>query len=1066
MPGISDNTTPLGTGSVGTGNPEIKSYVGRMLETEISRGAYRQNRFNDLQLGKLRASLYSLVSTWPTGDKQNIISQYGDASRLPQQNSKDYVEMLNEQLVETLIIRLPANELNALEGKAKTVQTSLTKQIDAAQKNAERRNSRYVNLNTMQDTYAAVTNAKSASQVVKAIKAKEPGFKLPRGIAGQYGRLRRELVQLLNGQNNVELANTALGVGIDFPEGTRRPDIIDMICNQVILYVATIEGKTRGGISSRVAGAVGDNINKILELTSFSFIAGKDTMSQAELKKKREEARQAQKRMKERERQLTKRSATFGTDFESLAGTKGGWFFGRYKAMRNLQNSDNSVLAGMNTEELRNVADRYGVDWTRYQDNDKRLEVEILRAMAADKRRGRTLEGAEERSKFGMRRAGPGGLMRLPTFNRTAGRAASDQLSAYKSITGISSKGGFSSLKDAGGVGAASGTSNDAVIHLDDNGKPDADAINYAMAVYVVGQGVAGKLVSDKDKALKRIAADKPDGYSDAEWAGMTEKEKIAAKKKAKRSEANGGQNSWDDSLRMFLGLKTRGAKQKDNLNMIRSDNVAKTYANLYDAAVEQAKELGDAAYKESRKKGASRKEARDAREKARNASMTKYHEDKGNKLLAVSSGSAKGNGTDESPRVIHVDVKGGVGTAVMDGSFDATPVWILGGYQVIGATKYDTALSPDKLKELTDKMEAHAISGMSLEGAKSEADKDSESDKEFEQYQKDTKTHKKQAGGFYFNHAAKKLGFKGVLGYNVNGNTNKPHQNDALAVFITNGFTEYISDDLDARLQLMANMQSSIYSYLSTSLPVMFAGLQEAGLTFNAASAGAAATLGIQTVIDTAIGVIQDKMNKVGDDIKVQRYAKGGTGHASSNFIAGDSEDGSQNQEMVSIDWAKRKFKVKPIPQIRGVQKYANGGTGDASDDGGVSNRTTMGSSERNSAMGVSIVGNLVTYSKQLSDVRDDGSGKAIKVYSVNPSFADEIDYNGTKVSVIGIMAGMLEKLGSLESIMTSGTQIMSSVASNTAATASAIKSSGSQSSSSSSGGFPSSLDSILQGK
>jgi hypothetical protein len=1048
---VSGNTSPLG-GAIGTNNSEIRSTVGRMLETEISRDAYRANKFNDLQLAKLRSSLYSLVATWAQGDKQNIISEYGDSGRMPNSNDRDYAEKLNEQTVETLIIRLPANELTALEGKAKQIQSQMTRDIGQIQSATQRRNRRYFNMGTMMDVSNATRGARNASEIYAGMRAVEPGFRVPRGMIGQYNRLRHEVAGLMNGYNDIELANTALGIGLDFPDGTSRRDIIEMICNQCALYASVVEGRTRGGISSRVAGAVGDNICKILEMTSFAYLAGKTSMGGKELRARQEAVRQGRRRMRERERQMTRRSTTFGTDFLSLSGgARGGLFFGQWKAAAKLRESDTSILAGKSLEELRTYAEQYGIDWTRYQDNDKMLEVQILRAMAADKRRGRQLTASESRSQFGIRRAGPLGMFRLPTFNRAASRNATDAMSAYRSVTGLNGSGG--SLKELGEE-AGGGSSSSGIIHLDSNGKPDVKAINYAMAVYVVGQGIGGQLKADY--------GDIPTAYRSKPevWIGMSERQKS----EARRREAGVD----------FFGFKTLRSRT-DDANAAR----AKRETNDADRLRTIMAYVSSAGWSvKGSPKGTS-----DAALRRFFVNRNGVPNNIADEAIAAGKGRVILNNspnanpiTEESNQARRTFIiKAGVPTAdPMSLILETTPVWIMGGLMgggniagidanAVSKSNAEKLVSVEKAFGVSDKNQFFANSGKSLfEDALSSDDKNKNSDAGFAAYRKGKHGAKKTAGDYYFNNAAKKMGFTGVLGYNVNGNGNKSHQNDALAVFVTNGFTEYMADSFEDSMTAILNTEGSIYSYLSTSLPVMFAGLQEGGLTVNAASAGAAATKAFQTVVDAALSAVAQKLKTSRSERKVQRYAKGGVGTQQSSFIAGDSADGGENQEMVNIDWAKRKFRVKPIPQVKpSVSKYADGGVETAA-----SSKAGLAATERSAAMGVGIITNLVSYTRSLDGVKDDGTGKAIKVYSVNPSFADEIDFNGSKVSVIGIMAGMLEKLGSLESIMTSESQIMSAVASNTAAAASAAKSSSQQSSQTASSGFTNALDSVLRGQ
>jgi len=113
---------------------------------------------------------------------------------------------------------------------------------------------------------------------------------------------------------------------------------------------------------------------------------------------------------------------------------------------------------------------------------------------------------------------------------------------------------------------------------------------------------------------------------------------------------------------------------------------------------------------------------------------------------------------------------------------------------------------------------------------------------------------------------------------------------------------------------------------------------------------------------------------------------------------------------------------------------------------------------------MSVGISSNLVSYSRVLQDVRDDGSGKAVKVYAVNPGITDKVDLNGTSISLMELIGSIYTALGTLVASSAVETEILTTIAGNTAVTASGVKSL-EPSSSSSSGGFPSNLNNILRG-
>ena len=236
-------------------------------------------------------------------------------------------------------------------------------------------------------------------------------------------------------------------------------------------------------------------------------------------------------------------------------------------------------------------------------------------------------------------------------------------------------------------------------------------------------------------------------------------------------------------------------------------------------------------------------------------------------------------------------------------------------------------------------------------------------------------------------------------------------------------------------------------YLWLKEYLPKLWMGLQSfAG--FNTAAPVALGVMALNAVNDAVDATI----SSFGIDADA-RGAKGKAGNKTSHFISGDSLNGKENKEQVSIDWDRKTYNVKPIP------KYANGGKENAS---GRSYEIT--NTERNAPMSVGISSNLVSYSRILQNVKDDGSGKALKVFAVNPGITDKVDLNGTSISLIELIGSIYTALGTLVTSSAAGTEVLTAIAGNTAMTASSIKSL-EPPSSSSSGGFPSNLNSILRG-
>lgn len=246
--------------------------------------------------------------------------------------------------------------------------------------------------------------------------------------------------------------------------------------------------------------------------------------------------------------------------------------------------------------------------------------------------------------------------------------------------------------------------------------------------------------------------------------------------------------------------------------------------------------------------------------------------------------------------------------------------------------------------------------------------------------------------------------------------------------VYVANDGIDKIADLYKAVIDSRGDV-SDIKSWISTNLPILFGGLQMGGTAFNAASA-AASMVGMSASIQQAIiDAVESKISGLatgGSGRAMKRFASGVTasGYMNSSFITGDSLNGKPNEEMVNIDWNNKTFSVKPV----------NRDTGAAD---GISNLTRMNTAERSGPMQVSLSSGLVRYNKAISGASDDGSGTALKVYAIN-GLNESIVVNGEEVNPISLIAGIYTKLTSLETLTATNAQLLTSIATNTAQTAS----------------------------
>lgn len=244
------------------------------------------------------------------------------------------------------------------------------------------------------------------------------------------------------------------------------------------------------------------------------------------------------------------------------------------------------------------------------------------------------------------------------------------------------------------------------------------------------------------------------------------------------------------------------------------------------------------------------------------------------------------------------------------------------------------------------------------------------------------------------------------------------------------------LSDDIKKIGNVLNSISQSTGSVAADTaqLPYYIMSLQEAGLSANAASGGGIAGL-VQTVANAA-------MTAVGEDLKQKaaktaNFATGGTMKARnvSSIITGDAMGknifkGGAKPELTTVDWAKKTIDVKPIP------KFATGGSVSATtatkeSNSGIRSVSRLNTAERNAPMSVGISSGLVKYSKKLSDVDDDGSGTAVKVYSVNTGINDKIKVGDTEMSLFDAVYGIYTMIGALTEAVSSQTEIQASIAS-----------------------------------
>ena len=270
--------------------------------------------------------------------------------------------------------------------------------------------------------------------------------------------------------------------------------------------------------------------------------------------------------------------------------------------------------------------------------------------------------------------------------------------------------------------------------------------------------------------------------------------------------------------------------------------------------------------------------------------------------------------------------------------------------------------------------------------------------------------------------------------------------------VFITNRFTDDMLTMSD-NISNIASSTSSIYSYISETLPILFTGLQQFGLSTNLAA---------PTAITAQITSMVNGMSRMAQSMLTTKVHAKGTKPSGSNiaqFITGDSLNKKPNEEIVSIDRNNRRYSVKPVPEGTAASIRS------ATQPGG---NTALSSKERSVPMQAILSSGVVGYTKALYNVSDDDNKTAIKVYTVNTGIDEKIQVGDTEASLFDLVYGIYTSFNNIASVMASNTQILSTIANNTASTVSAVNnvSNAISNSSGSTNPFTNELDFILQGR
>lgn len=280
-------------GAVGV-DSSVSSQQAKEIQQQISRNNLRYQLTINSKLKDVFELTQKMVSKWSKEDKINLLQGYQvdrEVSKKPSDAE------LNDLVTEVLIANLDKNELKSLVSQQKAVSDKLLPKVRTANAKAANINRKRFGLSSFNEIYDRSKNISKDSTLMKSIKSTDRSFKADKGVKNALPGLRKELTKLLSGYTDMMLIETALSMGIDFPQGTKPKDIIKMIINKVNMYVLMVTGKSKGGLTTGVSFSDIDAIEQLLQMTSASWVTGRPGLTNPEIMAKKKQAENARKEM-------------------------------------------------------------------------------------------------------------------------------------------------------------------------------------------------------------------------------------------------------------------------------------------------------------------------------------------------------------------------------------------------------------------------------------------------------------------------------------------------------------------------------------------------------------------------------------------------------------------------------------------------------------------------------------------------------------------------------------------------------------------------------------------------
>ena len=484
------------SGTIGTRN--FADYTSRKISANVSKRNYETMIVSDQRLQKFRDAVYKMVSGWLPEDCLAILTEYGDSSSL----SKNYTSKeLYKATTESIIVHLNPKDLNTLYNDVIISEHEMMSDIKAVNKEKKKAAKKYFSISTFDDVFARLSGSKNNKSYRKALDAYDDSFKVQKDVVKGYPVLRKELDDVLKTCFNIiEVTGLAFSMGIEIQDGTPDKEVRRWIINKTILYVDLISGHGNKAYSNMFIDV--EPYNKLLKMTSYSYITGEPGLNPGDWVMLKKQARAAKKAMQESAHTQNNRSDIFyGKTMKALTGGKTAYTRGGLTRKLTLH-GDSGVLANATYDQLVELAGKYGIDPNAFRNmNENVLKAKIYNGMRAETERIGRLNIANR------------ALSKLKLGTTVGARNLQDRLAAHTSYTNSNILKPLS-LDTVSDAGSAVPT-----IRINGAGKRISESLLTAVPVYIVGQenknisgsgklGNIGALVTSKSstKGLKSVA--------------------------------------------------------------------------------------------------------------------------------------------------------------------------------------------------------------------------------------------------------------------------------------------------------------------------------------------------------------------------------------------------------------------------------------------------------------------------------------------------------------------------------------------------------------------------------